>query len=396
MIRTIFLLAPVFMSLYWAVALRGDRNKVGNPRIFLSFFMLLVAVIFFAHFLYFANLHDLYLYFDVPLQFLGLTIFPIYHIYFRLLTVDERFSIKTHSRFLIFPVLVVFIYAIGVLFTPVKDYQAWLFNLTPLAGSKPINFLVTMRIVTRITFIIALVYSMIGNHWLLRKYGHKAEQFYSDIVDAKQNNARNINLVIHATGFASVLILSIGRIVLMPAEVIICASWTLFSVLIFLIGNSGIKQKVINPSVDPENREESTIQPIKTSIKDQELYWNKILEEFTQNKIYLNSNLNIMDLVKIVGTNRTYISSIINQKCNQNFCSFVNDFRIENLKFIHLENPRLNHAGLAQYSGFGSINSLKRALYYRTGLSVTEYKNQIRESNNKINPRNGQDLTGLI
>jgi AraC-like DNA-binding protein len=153
---------------------------------------------------------------------------------------------------------------------------------------------------------------------------------------------------------------------------------------------------VINPSVDPENREESTIQPIKTSIKDQELYWNKILEEFTQNKIYLNSNLNIMDLVKIVGTNRTYISSIINQKCNQNFCSFVNDFRIENLKFIHLENPGLNHAGLAQYSGFGSINSLKRALYYRTGLSVNEYKNQIRESNNKINPRNGQDLTGLI
>ena len=387
MIRTIFLLAPVFVSLFWAVALRGDKNKVGNPRIFLSFFMLLTAVIFFAHFLYFNNLQDLYLFFDVPLQFLGLTIFPLYHIYFRLLTVDERFSIKAHARYLIFPASVVFIYAIGVLFTPVKEYQAWLFNLTPLASSEPLNFLVKMRIVTRITFIISLAYSMIGNHWLLHKYGHKAEQFYSDIVDAKQNNARNINLVIHATGFASVLILSIGRILLMPADLIICAGWTLFTVLIFLIGNSGIKQKVINPSVDPENREESIILPIKISIKDQELYWNKILEEFTQNKIYLNSNLNIMDVVKKVGTNRTYVSNIINQKCNQNFCSFVNDFRIEHLKFIHLENPGLNHTGLAQSCGFGSINSLKRALYFRTGLSVPEYKNQI----SKINPLKGQN-----
>jgi AraC-like DNA-binding protein len=228
---------------------------------------------------------------------------------------------------------------------------------------------------------------MIGNHWLLHKYGYKAEQFYSDIVDAKQNNARNINLVIFVSGFASFLILSIGRILLMPADLIICAGCTLFTVLIFLIGNSGIKQKVINPSVDPENREESIILPIKISIKDQELYWNKILEEFTQNKIYLNSNLNIMDVVKKVGTNRTYVSNIINQKCNQNFCSFVNDFRIEHLKFIHLENPGLNHTGLAQSCGFGSINSLKRALYFRTGLSVPEYKNQI----SKINPLKGQN-----
>ena len=144
-----------------------------------------------------------------------------------------------------------------------------------------------MRMVIRITFIVVLGYSMIGNHWLLNKYGHKAEQFYSDIVDAKRKNARNINHVILALGFASILITSIGRILLMPADWIIVIAWTMFAALIYLIGKLGSKQKIINPAVDPEIGEEITVVSAKIPLNDLEKFWNKIIAEFEQNKVKL-------------------------------------------------------------------------------------------------------------
>ncbi|MEI6577011.1 MAG: hypothetical protein WCO63_12615 [Bacteroidota bacterium] len=51
---------------------------------------------------------------------------------------------------------------------------------------------------------------------------------------------------------------------------------------------------------------------------------DRIVAESEVKKMHLNSALNIMDLAKSVGSNRTYISSAINNQFNQNFASFVN------------------------------------------------------------------------
>ena len=105
--------------------------------------------------------------------------------------------------------------------------------------------------------------------------------------------------------------------------------------------------------------------------------------EFVNNKIYLNSELNINDLVKIVGTNRSYISAVINEESNQNFCSFVNSFRMEAMEQIIIEDSGLNHEELAQRCGFGSVNSLKRSVYSKSGLSLKDFKQQIILSHQK-------------
>ena len=101
---------------------------------------------------------------------------------------------------------------------------------------------------------------------------------------------------------------------------------------------------------------------------------DKVLVLFEEEKIFLNSQLNIMDVVQAVGTNRTYISSIINQQYNQNFCSFVNSYRIEELEKILLENPDYTNEVLADSCGFGSLNSLKHAIFTKTGMSIPEWK----------------------
>jgi len=78
--------------------------------------------------------------------------------------------------------------------------------------------------------------------------------------------------------------------------------------------------------------------------------------------------------VQVVGTNRSVISVLINRQYNENFCSFVNGYRIQELQRVYNENPEYTNEILAECCGFGSVSSLKRSVYARTGLSITEWK----------------------
>jgi len=368
------LLLPVYVTLFWAIALMGNKKIHSVPRAFLSKFMLFPFVIYICHFFYFAPLPEVYPYFDILLQFASLLVFPIYYIYFRLLTVDEKFSLKTHAVFLAIPTILTFIYAVGVVLTPAIEYRAWLFDDKAYSNSVFVNFLSIMRVILRITYLAQVLLTVTGNFILIRKYGAKAEQFYSDIQDGKFNNAKMLNYSIIIMSIAAFLFTVLGRRYLVNQDILIYGGWTVFSAMLFIIGYMGITQKSINPTY-----ELVTDAIVQDQLEDipmvaQKKLLRKMLVEFETKKIYLNSQLNIMDVVKIVGTNRTYISSIINQHYNQNFCTFVNSYRVEELERVFQVNPDYTNEELAESCGFGSVNSLKRAINSKTGLSITAWK----------------------
>jgi len=376
MIRTILLLMPVYVTLFWSVALAGNSKINSAPRQFLGKFMFYPLLIFIAHFLYFAPLPAIYPYFDIILQCASLMVFPIYHIYFRLLTVEVKFSLKAHAKFLIVPALVTLIYALGVLFTPGIEFRTWLFDEHAYSSSHAIQFLNVMRIIIRIIYLIQVVVSLFGNYLLLKKYGAKAEQFYSNEQDGKFNNALILNRSIIFMSLAAFTFTALGRQFLISQDILIYIGWTVFSFMLFIIGYMGITQKPINPTYELLNAEEPQITDL-TSVARKKII-DKLSVEFEQKKIYLNSQLNIMDVVKAVGTNRTYISSIINQEFDQNFCSFVNSYRIEELERVYSENPYFTFDELADQCGFGSVISLKRAVSAKTGMSMKEWKRYAR------------------
>ncbi|MEI6755071.1 MAG: helix-turn-helix domain-containing protein [Paludibacter sp.] len=373
MIRIVLLLMPIYVTLFWSIALQGDVNKHSAPRRFLGKFMLIPLTIFISHFLYFASLPAIYPYFDVLLQFVSLMVFPMYYIYFRLLTVEENFNIKAHAKFLAFPVLITLTYFIGVLLTPRIEFRTWLFNENAYSSSQYIQFLAVMRIIIRITYLIQVIISVFGNYLLLKRYGAKAEQFYSDELDAKYNNATLLNLSIIIIGITAFAFTAMGRQFLIAQDILIYIGWSVFSTMLFIIGYMGITQKPVNPTYDMLITEEQPLIDEFTSSVQKKLL-KMLLIEFEQKKIYLNSQLNIMDVVKALGTNRSYISVVINQQYNQNFNSFVNNYRVEELERVFSENPDYTIDILAEKCGFGSVNSLKRAILSKTGMSFAEWK----------------------
>jgi AraC-like DNA-binding protein len=139
----------------------------------------------------------------------------------------------------------------------------------------------------------------------------------------------------------------------------------------------GFTQKAINPTFEAED-DVSEPAPTSTELNvSQQLILKRLLDLFENDKIYIDSNLNIMDVVERIGTNRSYISTIINQQYNQNFCSFVNGFRVAELENVYAANPSISNEHLAEKCGFGSFNSMKRAIVSITGQSVQEWKKNI-------------------
>jgi AraC-like DNA-binding protein len=372
MFRIAALLTPIFVSLFWAIILNGNRKSHSIPRSFLAKLMFLMVVLFTVKFFNFQPLPDIYPYFDVIHVYAGCLVFPFYHIYFRLLTVDEKFSWKAHARYLILPFVLVSIYGVTTLLTPAIEFKTWLFDKQAFPDSPQIHFLNTVRPLLNYFVELQVIYFLVRNTVLLRKYGDRAEQFYSDIKDGKYNNANMLNYMIIANSVVTI----ICYLIFLKYSWMIYISPTIYAVYVYLIGYMGYKQKAINPTFDliTDAQSDNIKEQVLPALSDKLL--RKLLFEFEVNKIYLNSQLNILDIVQAVGTNRSYISMVINQQYNQNFCSFVNGFRMQELQRVYESNPDYTNETLAECCGFGSVSSLRRSIYSKTGLSITEWKNQ--------------------
>ncbi len=371
------MISPVFICLFWAMALMADRRKFPAPRRFLAIFLLFTAFIFTAHFLYFAAYPDIYPWFDIPLQWIAMFIFPLFHIYFRLLTVDDRFSFRKHIKYLAIPFFVGLNYFIAVMMTPHDDYLAWLFKGPGIPVSGHVYYLELSRTVIRVVFPVLLMLALIANYRLIQKHGKRMGEFFSDVHDEKNRAARILNFSILGISLVSLVITTMGRDHVMSDDRYIYFAWSGFSVILYTLGLLGMSQRPINPAYDPAEVKQTEYSDLPVPVLND--LAERIKNEFKLNKIHLDNELNIMDVAKAIGTNRSYISSTINKRFNQNFSVFVNSYRIEEFKLLSKQDRKITAEALANNCGFGSVNSMKRAILSQTGLTFSAMRKKIRE-----------------
>lgn len=108
---------------------------------------------------------------------------------------------------------------------------------------------------------------------------------------------------------------------------------------------------------------------------------HSIMEE---GKPYLQPELSLLGLAKLLGTNKSVLSRIINQYFQQNFNDFINQYRVSQVikqldKGKHLQ---LTLLGIAYDSGFNSKATFNRAFKKTTGFTPQEYlRNQQKTAN---------------
>jgi AraC-like DNA-binding protein/Tfp pilus assembly protein PilF len=95
-----------------------------------------------------------------------------------------------------------------------------------------------------------------------------------------------------------------------------------------------------------------------------------------QEKVYLDSQLNIEALASMMKTNRRYLSQVINEVYRVNFNQFINDFRVKEARRMLLDQEyrHLSIEGIATSVGFNSRVSFINAFKKVTGLTPSYFQ----------------------
>lgn len=95
----------------------------------------------------------------------------------------------------------------------------------------------------------------------------------------------------------------------------------------------------------------------------------------TDERLYLNSNLSLDDIVRRLNTNRTYLSEYFNNVLGTTFYDYINTMRIEK-KSIPLmnEHPEYTLEYIAMRSGFNTLSTFRRAFTKCTGKKPRQYR----------------------
>lgn len=104
-----------------------------------------------------------------------------------------------------------------------------------------------------------------------------------------------------------------------------------------------------------------------------DLLGRKIEELFRAGQVYLNPNLKLSDVTRMVGSNRTYVSKWFNQDSGLSFYDYVNRYRIEHACRLLLDSSdTVMH--ISDQSGFNSLSTFHRIFTKLKGMTPNEYR----------------------
>ena len=108
----------------------------------------------------------------------------------------------------------------------------------------------------------------------------------------------------------------------------------------------------------------------------------ELREVFGHQKLYLDPELNLKAVIKILGTNKKYLYQAISENTTANFRTFINRYRIDEAKRIMeigmQNNEYINLSEIYTSAGFNSATSFYRAFKLLTGLAPQDYLREIK------------------
>lgn len=121
-----------------------------------------------------------------------------------------------------------------------------------------------------------------------------------------------------------------------------------------------------------------------TNEKEEELMQNleKLLRE---ERIYTDNLLTKEKVAELLGTNRTYLSQVINERTKQTFTQFINGYRTqEAIRQLSDPNNQIALKSLSVQLGFNSMTTFYNQFQAVTGMTPARYRKTVLESQKDI------------
>lgn len=139
------------------------------------------------------------------------------------------------------------------------------------------------------------------------------------------------------------------------------------------------KQEFINPTTTIKRTE-----PIASEIQKKEpkkptkenIHYQALERLCIENKIYRDPSLDRVKVAEELGISPSYVSQLINTITGQNFSTYINNYRLEDVKSLML-NKEFNHYSLLAIGfecGFSSKTAFYKAFKDNTGMTPNAWK----------------------
>jgi len=358
----------IFNSLLFVFLLTGKNNKQRSDRI-LTFWMVLFALNLLS------ALFTLKLHFPVKTvsavltSILFITHFPFLYIYTRSLT-GGCLKCGWEQCFHFIPVIL--LTAVSIPFFRLDSFRQM--QMANSAHTIPLYFIVSELIVA-ITF----VFYMLKTILLLRKNEQRIRETSS--YEEKVNLAWVKNLIV---GFICLLLLTIITFILSDLKVftIIVGDEVLYAgltVIVLYVGFWGYRQGKIFYYTEPilfETGTEHHSEKNGREITDSEKPGSELSETVVrlqhlmkEQKPYLDPELTIVTLAARLDIHPHKLSKVINARLQRNFFDFINQYRVEELKYLaqHERYRQFSILAIAFEAGFNSKASFNRIFKNLTG-----------------------------
>ncbi len=380
-LKNITELTPFYVSFFWGLVFLLNSEKKNRPRFWLGIFMIVTSVVYFSHAVFFEGDIGLYLKIDWLYTLAGLSVFPIYYLYIRLLTRDTHF--QSHYLVHLIPAILLglSLFALSSFASPAQR-QVYLNSAVVhyrRPGTEAALLTKGMALVFlsgRLIFAVqSLVYLILGLQ-LVRKYNQRVANFYSNLAGKELVWVEILIITLIIASLTSFLVNIFGRNFFRQYQLLILPS-AMFSVLFFLIGLVGNKQDYSISDVVLDENETETF-PLEQNGDRQHLK-KKLLDVMEKEQLFLDPNFRITILSSRLYTNRTYLSNLINTEFKMSFSDFINQYRVMYAKTLIAEDEQfrysLNH--FAEKSGFGSLSSFNRAFKQFEGKTAGSYRQHL-------------------
>lgn len=376
MLQNFSIEAPTYVSLIWALILLIS-SRANRARFTLGIFMFAVFMIFLSHVIYFNHLKEIYLYFDLIFVFFSLSIYPIYYWYIKLLTVQTKIEFK--DLLMLTPALTILIATTVIYLLMTKEVRnLYVYNYLYGYGtmeSAPLLIKIQLILcyVLQTVYFLQIVFIFVKSQTYIKKYNENIANFYSNLENLTLEWPQ---LILYSFVAASIITISsnfVGRSYYDKYPFGLFLTCVGYSIMLFILGYLGYLQNrtVDNYQVDanvfPSNNEEN-INHKKIKVQ--------LLKLFDKGHVYRNSDLKITDVASQLHTNRTYISTIINNDYACSFSAFVNKYRVEEAKteLLKSENSNLCLDHISTLVGFGSLHSFIRVFKEIEGTTPGRYR----------------------
>ncbi|MCW5518116.1 helix-turn-helix domain-containing protein [Muriicola sp. Z0-33] len=367
----------ISVLLVFIVFILQKRNKRVSD-IFLTLTMILFATFLFSDLLIQQRITSLSF---ILVSLLSAYIFPSFLIYGMVLIEEEHVLRKKWLWF----------YSFAIIFNVFLLFDVFFLNNYNTSDLE--NLYENPPFIYHVFYKSSNLFSIIMLLWFLKPlklYGLKIRNNFSSIENLQLKWLENFSycfIILNALSILIFLMYNFGYLANVKTPFMVIFSGIVLS--LFYFSYHGIRQyaladfSLINEydkslNFKSNNGENLNIkyQSSSLSIKEMNSLFAEIKYLFEIEQIYLEPQLKIDEIAKLLEVTTHKISQTINSKANKPFYDYVNEYRINHFKALlaNLEKRKFTILALGIESGFNSKASLNRIFKQNTGMSPKEFQ----------------------